>query len=149
MSGIKTLEGNFKSEQQKLMINLRITSNQIAAAHTKFMSRYDLSMAQFNILRILRGSKEPLTINTIKERMIEKSPNTTRLMDKLLEKALIKKFQCSEDRRQTYINISSVGLSLLDEIDKSGELYTLVKCNLTDAEAKTLNALLDKMRAEF
>ena len=85
------LEMKFQSPQQKAVLNLRITSNEIGSRQTKYMSQYGISMAQFNILRILRGAKAALTVNTIKKRMIEKSPNTTRLLDKLFEKELIAK----------------------------------------------------------
>ena len=83
------VKANFSSEQQKVIINLRITSNFIAACQQQFMDRFDLTLPQFNILRILRGAKGPINVNTVKDRMIERSPNTTRLMDKLIDKGLI------------------------------------------------------------
>lgn len=140
------LQGNFSSEQQKAVVNIRVTANHIGAQYAKFMACYDLSMAQFNILRILRGAKEPVTITTVKERMIEKSPNTTRLIDKLLDKTLVKKFQCKEDRRQTYLHITSAGLDLLSDIDQRSDLNALIPSALSQEEASHLNSLLDKVR---
>ena len=75
----------FTSEQQKAVVNIRITSNFIGGKQHQLMSQFGLSMAQFNVLGILRGAKTPLSVHVVKERMIEKSPNTTRLMDKLIE----------------------------------------------------------------
>lgn len=140
---------NFKSPQQKAVINAQVTANSMASKFNKFMSEFDLSMAQFNILRILRGANEALTISTVKSRMIEKSPNTTRLLDKLLVKGLIKKKGCKEDRRQFYIEITSEGKALLQRIDESGfEAMVNTKC-LSDAEAELLNSLLDRLRRSF
>lgn len=143
------LEGNFKSEKHKMIVNIRLTSGLIGLCYNKFMAQYDLTMAQFNILRILRGAKEPLTINTVKERMIEKSPNTTRLIDKLLEKNLVLRFQCTEDRRQTFIQISPEGLELLQKIDEKSELAPFTVEGISEQESKLLNELLEKVKISF
>lgn len=139
----------FASTQQEAIIKVRITSNVISSVQNKTIGVFGISMAQFNILRILRGAKESLTINTVKERMIEKSPNTTRLLDKLLEKDLIEKTPCMEDRRQVYIQISNGGLDLLNQIDESSEFKALISSSLTNDEAEHLNTLLDKLRTSF
>jgi MarR family transcriptional regulator, 2-MHQ and catechol-resistance regulon repressor len=140
---------NFKSLQQKAVINTQVTANSMASKFNKFMSEFDLSMAQFNILRILRGANEALTISTVKSRMIEKSPNTTRLLDKLLVKGLIKKMGCKEDRRQFYIEITEDGKSLLQRIDESGFESMVDTKVLSDEEADLLNSLLDRLRRSF
>lgn len=140
------LKSNFKSPQQRAIVNIRFTSNYLGNIQNQFMSKYDLSMAQFNILRILRGAKDTINVNTVKERMIEKSPNTTRLMDKLIDKGLIERTRCTEDRRVVYVKISKQGLSLLAEMDKCLDVNTLIQANLTDEEANTLSDLLDKVR---
>lgn len=140
------LKSNFKSPQQRAIVNIRFTSNYLGNIQNQFMSKYDLSMAQFNILRILRGAKDTINVNTVKERMIEKSPNTTRLMDKLIDKGLIERTRCTEDRRVVYVKISEQGLSLLAEMDKCLDVNTLIQANLTDEEANTLSDLLDKVR---
>lgn len=137
------------SLQMKAMINVRITSNYISHIQNKQMSQFDLTMPQFNILRILRGAGEPLTVNTIKDRMIEKSPNTTRLMDKLLEKTFIERFGCKEDRRQSYVQITDAGKAILKKIDESEFSNSLKSDSLTDKEAETLSLLLDKVRDSF
>ncbi len=140
------IKSSFTSPQQRAIVNIRFTSNFLGNIQNQFMSKYDLSMAQFNILRILRGAKDMINVNTVKERMIEKSPNTTRLMDKLIDKGLIERTRCSEDRRVVYVKISEQGLYLLAEMDKCLDVNTLIKANLTDEEANTLSDLLDKVR---
>ena len=107
----------FKSPQQKAVVNVRFTSNFLSNYQNSFMARFDISMPQFNILRILRGAKEALSVHTVKDRMIEKSPNTTRLMDKLIDKGLIDRIRCEEDRRVVYVSITEKGLELLAQID--------------------------------
>lgn len=106
-------------------------------------------MPQFNILRILRGAKEALSVHTVKGRMIEKSPNTTRLMDKLIDKGLIDRVRCESDRRVVYVSITEKGLDLLAQIDVDFEKTSLFPRALTDEEANMLSDLLDKLRSEF
>ena len=145
----EVIKSKFPSPQIRALVNVRYTSNYLGGIQNNFMAQYDLTMPQFNILRILRGAGEAITVNTIKERMIEKSPNTTRLMDKLIDKELICRDRCSEDRRVVYIKISEKGLELLAIIDEeieSDEDATFVRNTLTDAEADQLSDLLDKLR---
>jgi len=136
----------FKSPQQKVVVNIRYTSNWMANQQNSFMSRYDLTMPQFNILRILRGANDVISVNTVKERMIEKSPNTTRLMDKLIEKDLMERVRCDKDRRVVYVKITDKGQELLASIDETFENSYLYTERLTNEEAETLSALLDKLR---
>lgn len=143
------VHANFSSEQQKAIINLRITSNVIAAYQQQFMDRFDLTMPQFNILRILRGAKGPINVNTVKERMIERSPNTTRLMDKLIEKGLIDRIRCVKDRRVVYVDISALGQDLLSKIDRTPEFSSITKPIISDEDAAQLSDLLDKLRDSY
>ncbi len=110
------------------------------------MAKHGLSMAQFNILRILRGSGKSISVNAIKERMVEKSPNTTRLMDKLLNKGLIVRERCEVDRRIVFVSISDAGLKVLADIDDEVEDAGFFPQTLTDDEAEQLSDLLDKLR---
>ena len=143
------VQANFSSEQQKVIINLRITSNVIAAYQQQFMDHFDLTMPQFNILRILRGAKGPINVNTVKERMIERSPNTTRLMDKLIDKGLIERIRCEQDRRVVYVNISESGQELLSHIDGTADFSHLTHPMISDEEAAQLSDLLDKLRDTY
>lgn len=142
----KAINSKFKSAHQKAIVNIRYTSNWMSQKQNKYMSNFDISMAQFNILRILRGANDYLNVNTIKERMVEKSPNTTRLMDKLIEKKLIERVRCEEDRRIVFVKITEKGLTLLSEIDKDfTDTYSFSE-SLSEDEAETLSFLLDKLR---
>jgi MarR family 2-MHQ and catechol resistance regulon transcriptional repressor len=140
------IKANFKSPQQKVIVNLRYTANYFSNSQNIFMSEFDLTMPQFNILRILRGAKKALNVNSVKERMVEKSPNLTRIMDKLVAKKLIDRFHCNEDRRSVYVEINKLGLDLLDKIDLKLGDANLFPNSLNDEEAEQLSFLLDKMR---
>lgn len=140
------IQSTFTSSQQKAIVNIRYTSNFLSGIQNGFMGKYDLTMAQFNILRILRGAKEPIHVNAMKQRMIEKSPNTTRLLDKLEGKELIKRCNCEADKRVVYVEITKEGLVLLEEIDEALKKENFFHNNLTGEEAETLSLLLDKLR---
>jgi MarR family 2-MHQ and catechol resistance regulon transcriptional repressor len=140
------IKTNFKTPQQKAIVNLRFTANYFISFQNSFMLEFDLTMPQFNILRILRGSKGSLSVNSVKERMVERSPNLTRIMDKLVSKDLIKRFQCNNDRRTVFIEINEKGLELLQNIDFKMDKTNLFPQNLTNEEAEQLSYLLDKIR---
>ena len=140
------IQSKFKSSHIKAIVNVRFTSNYISSLQNNFMARYDLTMPQFNILRILRGAGTILSVNTIKERMIEKNPNTTRLLDKLIEKGFISRARCEKDRRVVYVEITEKGLGLLKGIDEALEFETLIPKKLSEAECEQLSNLLDKLR---
>lgn len=139
------IKAKFKNEHHKAIVNIRYTSNWIGAYHNKQLAEYDLSLPQFNILRILRGANEPLSIKIVKQRMLEKSPNTTRLIDKLISKELVERSRCSDDRRVVHIEITKKGLKLLSSIDNVFDEMSLAE-NLSIEEASLLNVLLNKLR---
>jgi len=141
------IKSTFKSPQQKAIINIRYTANWMSNMQNTYLNKYDLTMPQFNILRILRGAGEVLSVNTVKERMIEKSPNTTRLMDKLIEKDFMERVRCEKDRRVVYVNITPKGLDLLQTLDIDFEESLLFSSNLTAEESEILSNLLDKIRS--
>jgi DNA-binding MarR family transcriptional regulator len=137
----------FKSEQQKALVNILFTANWINAMHGSFLKKYDLTPEQFNILRILRGQyPKPATVNLLIERMLNKMSNASRLVDKLLLKKLVLRSTCKEDRRAVDVLITRKGLDLLAELDKSEKEWLKEIHYLSNAEAKTVNDLLDKLR---
>jgi MarR family transcriptional regulator, 2-MHQ and catechol-resistance regulon repressor len=140
------IKSKFKNNSHKVLVNIRYTSNFLSQRQNIFMKEFDLTMPQFNILRILRGAKEALAVNIVKERMVEKSPNTTRLMDKLIDKGLIDRTRCADDRRVVFVEISEKGLEVLSHIDKKFDDDDIFNTNLTEKEASTLSDLLDKLR---
>ena len=140
----KDIKSKFANDKVKALINIIYTAGWINSQQNEFFKPYGISPQQFNILRILKGAGGPLKVQVIKERMIERSPNATRLMDKLCAKDLIERIPCPEDRRVVHINIKKGGLKLLDDISKNLENDLLE--NLTLKEAKQLSDLLDKIR---
>ncbi len=140
----KDINSKFKSNKVKALINIKYTANWLSSKETEFFKPFGISPQQYNILRILRGAIVPIKVQLIKERMIERAPNATRLMDKLCDKKLIERERCEHDRRVVYINISEVGLKLLSKIDEQNNKSFLNK--LSEEEAKTLSDLLDKIR---
>lgn len=139
------IQSTFPSNQVKALINIKYTANWLSSREIEFFKPFGLSPQQFNVLRILRGAGEPTKVQIVKDRMIERAPNATRMMDKLCEKELIARHRCDHDRRVVFVEITEKGLSLLKEIDNlEGEIDFLNK--LTEEEAGVLSDLLDKLR---
>lgn len=140
----KDINSTFKNNKVKALLNIIYTANWISSKQNTFFKPFGISPQQFNILRILRGAGKAIKVQTIKERMLERAPNATRLMDKLCDKKLINRLPCPEDRRVVHIEITEQGLALLDKIDKNFKEDLLE--NLTLKEAEQLSNLLDKIR---
>lgn len=138
------IKSKFDSVKDKALINVLYTANWISSFQNEFFKPFGISRQQYNILRILKGSKEALKVQAIKNRMIERSPNVTRLMDKLYAKELIDRFPSEADRRVVLIQITTKGTDLLASISKDFN-QDLLK-NITEEEAILLSDLLDKMR---
>jgi DNA-binding MarR family transcriptional regulator len=137
----------FKDEFQKLVINLKFTAGWLGGFHVRLLKSYGLSAQQFNVLRILRGQyPDPSSLHLIKERMLDKDSNASRLIDKLEAAGLTTRVQCPDDRRQVDIAISAAGLQLLEKVSPEIERVTSEIINLKKEEAETLNHLLDKLR---
>lgn len=139
------IKSRFNNENHRAVVNLRYTSNWLANQHNAHLSEFGLSLPQFNVLRILRGAKGKISVKIVKERMIEKSPNTTRLFDKLVEKEYVTRLRCEEDRRVVFLEITELGLDVLTKIDVIFKNINFSE-NLTEEEAAMLSNLLDKLR---
>lgn len=138
----------FQNEKHRFLSNIVFTANWIRNQFEEFIKPFGISPQQFNILRILRGAKDWLSMNEVKDRMVEKSPNATRLCDKLLEKGLLERARCDADRRMVHLRISQKGLDLLQEIDEIDEnSYAGFKENVSDEEARLVSQVLDKLRS--
>ncbi|RCS27438.1 MarR family transcriptional regulator [Polaribacter sp. WD7] len=140
----KDIKTSFKNNKLKALINIKYTSNWLNSKENEFFKPYGISPQQFNILRILRGAKDKVKVQIVKDIMIERAPNATRLMDKLCDKNLIERERCDHDRRVVYVKIKREGLTLLETIDVNKNLSFLE--NLTEEEAILLSSLLDKIR---
>jgi len=137
----------FKSEFSKAIINVIYTNAWLHQNQLELFKSKGLTTPQFNILRILRGQyPQPSTVNLLIDRMLDKSSNASRIVDKLEQKGLVKRKQCSNDRRAVDVYISEAGQKLLSEMDASMEKWETATNNLSEEEAATLNKLLDKLR---
>lgn len=140
----KDIQSKFDNNKVKALINILYTANWITNIQNTFFKSFGISPQQYNILRILNGANEPLKVQVVKDRMIERSPNATRLMDKLCTKQLIDRIPCPGDRRVVHITITDKGKQLLNEI--SDNFNDDILKNITENEAIQLSDLLDKLR---
>ena len=108
----KDINSKFENNRVKAMLNIIYTANWITSCQNEFFKDYAISPQQYNILRILQGANQALNVQTIKDRMLERSPNATRLMDKLCAKNYIQRFPSDYDRRVVNITITQDGLDL-------------------------------------
>lgn len=141
------MQTKFRSEQHRAIINLVFTGNWLTAQHTKFLRTYNLTEQQFNILRILRGQQpRPASINLIKERMLDKMSDVSRIVERMRKLGLVEREICPSDRRSVEVVITEQGLELLTEVDEHAAKVDSVLDNLNNEELQTLNTLLDKLR---
>jgi len=136
----------FRNEFQKSAINLIYTNNWMAEKMNKLFDEWDITPQQFNILRILRGAGQPLSTLQIRQRMLDRMSDTSRIVDRLVKKGLVKKSTCKLDRRLVDVIITDKGKKLLEKIDQYSDQMDAIMKNLTEQEAQTLNELLDKIR---
>jgi DNA-binding MarR family transcriptional regulator len=136
----------FRNEYQKATINLIYTFNWMNERIKTMLDQYDITPQQFNILRILRGAGKPISTLQIRQRMLDKMSDTSRIVDRLLKKELVKKVTCEGDRRLVDVTISEAGLQLLERMDSHQDEMDSVFKNLDEEQAVTLNNLLDKIR---
>ena len=136
----------FRSHHQKVIINLIYTYNWITEQTKVILEKGDITAQQFNILRILRGAGTPLSTLQIRQRMLDKMSDTSRIVDRLIIKGLVKKNTCKADKRLVDVSITDKGKKVLEKIDKYENDMDAIAGNISDQEAKTLSQLLDKIR---
>lgn len=139
-------QANFLSEYQKMNINLIYTYNWAMERSKRFFEKADLTMQQYNILRILRGAAKPLSTLQIRQRMLDKMSDTSRIVDRLLKKELVEKVICKNDRRLVDVTISQKGLALLSFLDHHEHELDSHLRGLSVEEVQQINHLLDKLR---
>lgn len=129
------------------MLNLFFTSNWFNAKHDSYFKDLNITMQQYNVLRILRGQHpNPCSIKLIKERMLDKMSDTSRIVDKLYTKQLLLRRECPNDRRSVDVVITDKGLELLKSMDYIDDLPTELLKTLSEDEITIMNNLLDKLR---
>lgn len=138
---------NFEDSYHKVIINISYTYNWLSNASREKFEKHNLTTQQFNILRILRGQyPNPATINLLKERMIDKMSDASRIVDRLIQKGMVSRCTNKQDRRAVDIRISDLGLEVLSTMDNEFKAKDMLKDNLTEEEAAQLSDLLDKLR---
>lgn len=144
---IKQQKG-FKSERHKALVNIIYTHNWLSDQMKVLLSEFELTRQQFNVLRILRG-QDPNPISTweIRERMLDRMSDVSRIVDRLEKKGLALRGACSDDKRKVDVCISEKGLDLLTQIDGRNEAFEKMYAGISEEDAKTLNALLDRFRS--
>lgn len=138
---------NFRNEYQKAAINIIYTFNWMNERMKTMFDKEDITPQQFNILRILRGAGKPISTLQIRQRMLDKMSDTSRIVDRLLAKGLVKKNTCPGDKRLVDVSITDKGKKLLERMDLLAPEMDALFNNLSDADAKLLNKLLDKIRS--
>lgn len=136
----------FRNNYQKAEVNLIYTCNWINEKIKQIIDQADITTQQYNILRILRGSKGPISTLQIRDRMLDKMSDTSRIVDRLVKKGLAEKTTCISDKRLVDICISEKGLALLEILDGRNSDIDNIMRNLTEEEAMQLSHLLDKVR---
>jgi DNA-binding MarR family transcriptional regulator len=137
----------FQNEHQKASINILFTGNWLYTINAAWLKKFGITPEQFNVLRILRGSHpKTLMLAEITQRMLDKSSNCTRLVEKLRQKGFVNREICEDNRRQVDISITDKGLQLLKKIDADTPDWNNAIEKLSKTEAKELNRILDKLR---
>ncbi|MCU7693395.1 MarR family winged helix-turn-helix transcriptional regulator [Haoranjiania flava] len=131
---------------QKVMLEVLYTSNWLSERLRFLLEPENITMQQFNILRILRCSKEPLSLIQIRERLLDKMSDTSRIIDRLIIKGLVEKTSSRTDKRLLEITITEGGRRVLENIDEKDPEFDAIVSNITEEEAKAVCTILDKMR---
>ena len=137
---------NFRNEFQKMGINIIYTANWLNEKMGQILATEDITQQQYNILRILRGSDAPLSTLKIRERMLDKMSDTSRIVDRLIVKGLVEKTACIKDKRLVDITVSKKGLQLLEKLDSLNDHIDSILKGVSEKEAQAINQILDKLR---
>ncbi|MCW3116443.1 MAG: MarR family transcriptional regulator [Chitinophagaceae bacterium] len=140
-------QDKFLSEHQRASVNILFTYGWMMERIKKFLKPVDITPQQFNILRILRGSHpQPLSTLQIRERMLDKMSDTSRIVDRLVVKGWVNKASSRKDRRLVDVIISPKGIKLLEKLDARQEELDGILRNISVKDAATLSKILDKVR---
>jgi len=138
---------DFRSVHQKAVVNLMYTHGWLAAQQAEVLKPFGLTLQQYNVLRILRGTApEATTVNAIIERMLDRMSNASRLVDKLVAKGMASRTVCPNDRRAVDVKITAAGMALLAQLDERQTHWERNLSTLDAEEAQQLSHLLDKLR---
>jgi DNA-binding MarR family transcriptional regulator len=137
----------FRSDAAKAILNILYTCYFIQDKMNTLFKKYDITRQQYNVLRILRGQYPGhATVNLIRDRMLDKMSDASRIVERLRLKDLITRKSAEKDKRAVEVTITDAGMKLLDEMQESVDEFEALLSNLTEDETRQLNSLLDKIR---
>jgi DNA-binding MarR family transcriptional regulator len=139
-------QATFRNNQNKAMVNIMFTHAWMVDHIKSFVKSENITPQQYNILRILRGAGEPLSTLQLRERMLDKMSDTSRIVERMVSKNLVQKAVSEKDKRMVDVIITPQGSELLENLDRRNEELDAVVNHLSDEELETLNNLLDKLR---
>ena len=139
-------ENYFRNPWHKAIVNVLFTSNWTTERLKQFLEVEDITPQQYNILRILKNSEKPLSTLKIREQMLDKMSDTSRIVERLLKKDLVNKQLCSHDKRLVDVTISKKGVQLLQRLEQKADKLDSITSNLSLEDIENLNFLLDKIR---
>ena len=136
----------FRNSRQKAVANIIYTNNWVQEQIKKELKPYGITMQQYNVLRILKGANQPISTSVIRDRLLDKMADTSRMVERLCQKGLVQRNACKYDKRLVDVSISSGGEQLLDRLSALNPSFDKVLENLSEEEAEALSKLLDKAR---
>ena len=139
-------QATFRNNQKKAMVNIMFTHAWMVDHIKSFVKSENITPQQYNILRILRGAGEPLSTLQLRERMLDKMSDTSRIVERMVSKNLVQKAISEKDKRMVDVILTPQGAELLENLDRRNEELDAVVNHLSDDELETLNNLLDKLR---
>ncbi len=139
-------QSKFRNEKQKAIVSIIYANNLINSYFEEIFKKYTLTLQQYNALRILRGQyPHPCTINLIRERMLDKMSDASRIVERLRKAGWAERVTSQKDRRAVDVLITQKGLILLEQLDHVQDELDKPAMNLTDAEAQQLSAIIQKI----
>ncbi|TXB61546.1 MarR family winged helix-turn-helix transcriptional regulator [Phaeodactylibacter luteus] len=137
----------FRNNRHKAMVNLIYTHNFIVDQLRSKIKPFGITMQQYNVLRVLRGAGEPISTSVIRERLLDKMADTSRMVNRLHQKGLVTRNECEHDKRLVDISLTEAGYALLEQLDLLNPDMDKIVGSITEEEATTLSNLLDKIRS--
>lgn len=136
----------FRNSYQMAMVNLIYTHNWVTDQLRQHLKPYGVTMKQYNVLRILKGAEEPITTSTIRERLLDKMSDASRMVERMHQRGLVVRNTCPTDKRLVDVSLSAKGINLLENIAHIEQKMDAIFKELSKEEAEVLSKLLDKLR---
>lgn len=136
----------FRNAYQKAIVNLIYTHNWMTDQIRQHLKPYGITLKQYNVLRILKGAGKPITTSTIRERLLDKMSDASRMVERLHQRGLVVRSTCSTDKRLVDVVLSEEGEALLRRMNLFQSDIDAILDKLSEAEAEELSRLLDKLR---